>query len=234
MIPKRSFYILRHGESEANAADIIAGGGLDSPLNDMGRGQAHCLREAIKFLEETRPDRIYHSHQSRARETAQIVNEALGLDMHEHPHIHEHFVGEWEGQPGELFGDRLRAGETPPGGESPDEFSECVRGAFTEILEGKPEETPLVVCHGGVFAALGRLFNRRINRISNCHLHFFEALSFGDDEPTQAQLAPPAEEAVQVPFRIWHYDVEDGKLKRRPSPHCPSQDTAEALEKEKV
>jgi len=206
MIPHRSFYLLRHGESEANAAGMIAGGELDSPLNETGLAQARALRDAIAAL-DGKPQRVYHSHQQRARDTAHIVNEALGLDIHEHPHIHEHLVGEWEGRPGHEYGDRLHAGEHPPGGESPMEFSHRVAGAFNEIFDTHPEETLMIVCHGGVFSAIGRLWDHRITGVNNCHLHYFEAVTDGPEGTA---------------WRIWHFDVTPGGLRRDVSPYCPS------------
>lgn len=206
MVPHRSFYLLRHGESEANAAGLIAGGEFDSPLNETGRGQARALRDAIHHL-DLKPQRVYHSHQQRARETAQIVNETLALDIHEHPHIHEHLVGEWEGLPGAEFGDRLRNMEPPPGGETAMAFSRRIAGAFTEIFGKHPDETLMIVCHGGVFSAFARLWGHRITGIQNCHLHYFEAVM---DEPDGAT------------WRVWHYDVTDDGLERAVSPHCPS------------
>lgn len=206
MVPHRSFYLLRHGESEANAAGLIAGGGFDSPLNETGRAQARALRDAIDAL-DLKPQRVYHSHQKRARETAQIVNEALALDIHEHPHIHEHMVGEWEGKPGEEYGDRLRNMEPPPGGETAMEFSHRVGGAFAEIFDNHPDETLMIVCHGGVFSAFARLWDHRIVGIKNCHLHYFEAVNDGPDG---------------AKWRIWHYDVTPEGLERAVSPHCPT------------
>lgn len=206
MIPHRSFYLLRHGESEANAAGLIAGGEFDSPLNETGLAQARSLRDAIRHLDH-KPHRVYHSHQKRARDTAHIVNEALQLDIREHPHIHEHLVGEWEGRPGLEYGDRLRAGEHPPGGESPMQFSQRIAGAFNEIFDNHPDETLMIVCHGGVFSAFARLWEHRITGINNCHLHYFEA-----DTAIPEKLA----------WRVWHFDVTPDGLERVVSPHCPS------------
>ena len=36
----KKIYFMRHGQSEANAAKVVAGGGMDSPLTRLGMEQA--------------------------------------------------------------------------------------------------------------------------------------------------------------------------------------------------
>lgn len=65
MIIARHFYMIRHGETEANAAQIMAGS-MDTPLTENGITQA---KEAAKIVEalNIKPQAIVHSHLSRAR-----------------------------------------------------------------------------------------------------------------------------------------------------------------------
>ena len=51
MLPAKAFYLIRHGESEANKAQIAAGGGIDSPLTEKGQQQAKDLAPLIASLE---------------------------------------------------------------------------------------------------------------------------------------------------------------------------------------
>ena len=63
-------YLMRHGESEANRLGLS---GMDMPLTDKGRRQAH---------ETPLPDgitQVVSSTLRRAKETAEIVAERLGL-----------------------------------------------------------------------------------------------------------------------------------------------------------
>ena len=41
--------MIRHGETEANAAEIMAGS-MDSPLNQTGIKQAHAVKNIIKHI----------------------------------------------------------------------------------------------------------------------------------------------------------------------------------------
>ena len=61
---------IRHGESEANLRGVFAGGDDDTPLTDIGRGQAIKAGRSI-FGEKI--DAIISSPLSRTKETAQLV-----------------------------------------------------------------------------------------------------------------------------------------------------------------
>ena len=69
-----TFYILRHGETTANAESRIQGRS-EHPLNANGRAQALDLAE---YLRDKGIRRLFHSPLSRAAETAGIVAEGLG------------------------------------------------------------------------------------------------------------------------------------------------------------
>jgi len=72
-VPTR-FYILRHGETTANAEKRIQGLS-EYPLNENGRLQAAGLAE---YLRSRSIRRLLHSPLSRAAETAYIVADRLG------------------------------------------------------------------------------------------------------------------------------------------------------------
>lgn len=205
MLPAKPFYLLRHGESEANAAGLTAGGGFDSPLNEKGRGQARALSSVIHSI-NIRPAVVYHSSMSRARETAQIVNTPLKLEMRETHHLREHEVGGWERVPWEITRPLFERRENPPGGETMAQFAQRIQSIITDILNSDPR-LPLMVAHGGVFAALGALYEYGMSHIQNCHLHYFE----------------PCAEFDPFPWRVWQFDVEGAELVRRPAPFCLSQ-----------
>lgn len=44
----KTIYFMRHGQSEANAAKLVAGGGLDSPLTRLGMVQAAKVGRQLK------------------------------------------------------------------------------------------------------------------------------------------------------------------------------------------
>src|SRR4051812_28946520 len=73
MLAERSFYYLRHGETDWNRAHR-AQGHNDIPLNETGIAQA---RAAIAALAGCGIATVCTSPLSRARTTAEIINEAL-------------------------------------------------------------------------------------------------------------------------------------------------------------
>ena len=47
MLEKKSFYFVRHGQSEHNQRGLVAGGKTDSPLTEKGIAQALDLKDKI-------------------------------------------------------------------------------------------------------------------------------------------------------------------------------------------
>lgn len=193
MIPAKHFYMIRHGQTEANLNRIMAGS-LDSPLTALGRQQADEARIIIEQL-EVKPTRIIHSNLSRARDTAHIINTNLGLPMDEDPDIAEIHVGELEGAPWEAcqFFDEFI---DPPSGETFPQFFQRIQRAKKRALENNPGPV-LIVCHGGVFRALWKMYGHNMAGVRNCHLHEFM----------------PLPERKTFPFLSHVYDY-DGKLVR--------------------
>lgn len=187
MVPLKHFYMIRHGETEANAARIMAGS-LDSPLTDNGRRQAREAAGLISAL-SVRPTLIVHSPLSRARETASIINDQMGLPMVEEAEIAEWHVGDWEGQSYDLCLDLFKGSMDAPNGETFNNFSERVRRAKNRILK-RSELSPLIVSHGGVFRAFGNIYGIPAPGVANCKLYEFE----------------PYENETRFPWKVWTYE----------------------------
>ncbi len=170
MIPAIPFYMIRHGESEANLGQY-ASGHVDVALTPKGLEQARAAAKIVAAL-EVKPSVIVHSHLQRARITAQIINEGLGLPMFEHPEIAEQMYGDWEGVTWETTRQPIRDGIDPPNGETHADFYQRVKGAITSFVNGH-EGPILIVCHGGVFRAFGGLYKSPMTGIENCSLHHF-------------------------------------------------------------
>ena len=143
---ERKFYFLRHGETESNRLQTIAGS-TDVALNETGRSQARAAVEMVRPLGITL---VVSSAQLRARDTATVVAEALMLPRVVLPGLAERNWGELEGKPRAL---RVR-GVTPPGAESAEQHVSRTRAALAEI---NARGTPLVVAHSGTVRALCRL-----------------------------------------------------------------------------
>lgn len=136
---QQPFWFLRHGETTANAADIIAGA-TDSPLTETGLVQA---RRAAECLAAEPIAAIWTSPLSRARHTAEVVARQLDVRLIVHPGLAERNWGAWEGQPRAS----LDRSATPPGGESPEAFRLRTRAALATIDGPFPV---LIVAHSGI------------------------------------------------------------------------------------
>ncbi len=170
MLPATPFYMIRHGESTANLGQF-ASGHVDVPLTEKGLEQARSAALIVAAL-PIKPTIIIHSHLQRARNTALIINEKLGLEMIEDPNIAEQHYGEWEGVSWEHSRQPIRDGIDPPKGETHAAFHERVRQTVEKYVTSYPEPV-LFVCHGGVFRAFGALYNNPITGTENCCLHAF-------------------------------------------------------------
>jgi probable phosphoglycerate mutase len=179
--------LTRHGETDWNAERRWQGHS-DPPLNERGRGQARELAAALDGV-----DVIYSSDLARARETAEILAERLGLEVRLDPRLRERSFGAWEGQTWEELeqghADALRRwqeGEThgPEDAEPYEEFSRRVESFLEDVVRRHPDEQVLVVAHGGPIRAIQALaegldFGRdhlRIPSPANCGLSRYAVL----------------------------------------------------------
>ena len=85
--------LVRHGETDWNADGRLQGH-TDRPLSDFGRRQARQLADELAGEDL---EAIYASDLARARETAEIVGEQLGLPVVLEPDLREKDWGTWEG-----------------------------------------------------------------------------------------------------------------------------------------
>ena len=83
----------RHGETDWNFEGRLQGH-TDRPLNAYGREQAEALAGRLAREDVAA---IYASDLARARETAEIVGERLGLPVVLDPDLREKDWGTWEG-----------------------------------------------------------------------------------------------------------------------------------------
>jgi broad specificity phosphatase PhoE len=148
---------LRHGETDWNAQGLIQGR-TDIPLNETGRAQA---RERAAELVAHRPpvDVIYASPLKRARETAEIIQQALGAPLYFDDRLMEQCFGRLEGVPrtrlagGSVFGHWDALGEAEflrQGAETFPALYERAGDFLEEIGEKHAGQTVLVVAHGCV------------------------------------------------------------------------------------
>lgn len=172
ILPAKPFYMMRHGQTEANAAEVMAGS-TDSPLTQLGIEQAYAAQKVIKEISDL-PVKIFHSHLSRARDTAKIVNEFLQVDMVEDADFAEICAGDMEGRPWSDCLDIFDGWVQTPGGEHPDDFFKRIKRAKERALIETEDGSPLIVCHGGVMRAFGAIYGADAPALfRNAHLYEF-------------------------------------------------------------
>jgi broad specificity phosphatase PhoE len=87
--------LVRHGQTDWNREPARCMGWAEVGLNETGRGQARDLGRALK---SRGVQLVVTSHLVRARETAEILHEELGVDLPlvVDPRLAESHRGEWE------------------------------------------------------------------------------------------------------------------------------------------
>ncbi|MBO4883790.1 MAG: histidine phosphatase family protein [Clostridia bacterium] len=150
-------YLIRHGESEANAGGYHSGWAPVS-LTEKGRSQA---RETAALIENVPFDRIVASDLKRAQQTAQIIfpNRAIeyNADIREldTSHLFGRLVSDLKKEMGETYLNARRTFDYGPlGCESQAAFLVRVR-RFFDGMASMDCERAAVVAHAGVIRALG-------------------------------------------------------------------------------
>lgn len=158
------FYLLRHGRTAHNAADLIAGA-TDAPLDDEGRRQAEA---AARHWQALPIGRLHVSPLLRARQTAKaLLKRRPDLRPQPAPLLAERNWGLWEGQPRAI----LDRDATPQGGESPQAFRARISAACAAIPAPAPGEAPpLLIAHSGTAREIAALLDVPFIRPPNCAL----------------------------------------------------------------
>jgi broad specificity phosphatase PhoE len=151
MLPLVPFYFLRHGETDWNR-DRRLQGQIDIPLNATGETQAQTARAVAATLGLKS---IAASSLSRARRTAEIVNDGLGLGVTEFADLREFGCGPYEGSTDGSWLEDWHADRIVAGPESFEAFRARVGAAMLVAL--RLDHPVLIVAHGGVFWALQHL-----------------------------------------------------------------------------
>ena len=151
--------LLRHGQTDSNAAGIVQGH-LPVPLNDLGHRQAALLAVRLKAAVPA-IGRLISSDLPRAAQTAQPIAQALGLPIEFDVAWRERLLGEFQGRPvGERRTWSLATGEeTPPGAESVGAFESRVRTVLDAIEPPADGAAVAVVTHGGPVRVVLRMLN---------------------------------------------------------------------------
>ena len=184
-----AFWFLRHGETDWNA-EGRSQGRTDIPLNSIGLAQAERAARTLAGIGGIAA--IVASPLVRARVTAEIAAEPLGLPVQLDDGLMEVNFGEQEGQPmGDWYDDWIAGDYTPAGAET---FAELLARAVAAVNRATARPGPvLIVAHGALFRALRLAFGHEPNvRTPNALPIRCEPPAGGGDAwtLTPARLAP--------------------------------------------
>jgi probable phosphoglycerate mutase len=182
--PRRRIVILRHGETDHNAAGIWQGQ-LDTELSERGIAQAEAAGPALSALA---PDRIVTSDLRRAARTAEAVGRACGIPVTADPRFREIHAGQWQGltnadvsrdfpeqRAAVLRGEDIKRGID---GESMGEVLARVRDGLADVIGAmEPGKCVIVSTHGAAARAVAaallevdlELAWRVLGSFGNCH-----------------------------------------------------------------
>lgn len=181
---KRSFYFIRHGQTDWNKEKRLQGS-TDIPLNETGIEQAHLAAENCKDLPI---DIIISSPLERAYKTAEIVNKDFDVEIIQDDRLSEKNYGIFEGK---LLIERdewakeviaktpdveLEANGFPviEDAEPYEDFVYRVEEALNEYLEKFEGKNIMIVAHAGVFRALHRAIFGENHQPKNAKPFLFE------------------------------------------------------------
>ena len=161
------YYVMRHGQSEANVAGIIASdpsvGCTAYGLTDTGKTQA--LESIASSSDITANTHILSSDFLRARETADIVHKAIKgkYPLHFTEKLRERFFGELNGQSDRHYQDVWTLDKDNPdhheyGAESANDVVARTAQLISVLEKQFSNETFLLVAHGDVLQLLQTWF----------------------------------------------------------------------------
>ena len=158
----KKIYLIRHGQSEANAEGRVQGW-LDSPLSRLGHRQAQSLARRLQNAEPAF-SAVFSSPLQRAAQTARILVDTLQCPLYFDNDLREYNMGPITGltfaEIRERFPERHRAFDRNeplphlPGAETEPDFMTRVQSCMVRIVQQVPNhQTALVVSHGGTLNA---------------------------------------------------------------------------------
>lgn len=149
-------YLIRHGKDD----DSVRGGWSDAPLTSEGITQVNQLAAKLLTADNMNVGAIYSSDLPRAKQTADILSNALNAPVIEKPEFRETNNGVLAGMdnlvaaeryPG-LYWSALEWEQCYPDGESPCRFYNRILNAWNAFKREiqKADQNVILVTHGGV------------------------------------------------------------------------------------
>ena len=174
-----SLLVIRHGQSLWNV-DERWQGRANIALSDLGVQQARLAALALGTF-----DLIASSQLDRARDTAQIIAEHLGIGpIIVDERIQETDIGPWEGLTRPEIESRwpgyMESFQKPDGFESDEAVIQRMTDGLVDIATQCQGGTGLVISHSGVIRTLRRVMNvsnPRLPNLGGCWFHIDENAS---------------------------------------------------------
>lgn len=142
-LPRKPFYFIRHGETDANVDMDTKRVDIDLPLNDRGKNQA---RSAQKLHTNLSLSSVCYSPIQRAVETKDILVSALKLEQFELEDLSECKAHIWT---------KMVRIEEGSGYHACHEVENFIQRAMRGLVTALKQDSPtLVVAHGGIHWAL--------------------------------------------------------------------------------
>lgn len=148
----QSIFFIRHGESEANAAHVIAGQD-PSPLTELGRSQ---IQEAISWAKQQNMefDVIASSPIDRCAQTAQLLAEAFNYPQQKIVYsddLVERGSGQFVGQPTDVYYESPEQIAVKEYGVEPlEELHARAQRVIQWLAQAYPDKKVLLVSHSGI------------------------------------------------------------------------------------
>ena len=171
----KTLYMMRHGQTLFNQKRLMQGW-CDSPLTELGKRQARCVKEYLENNEIVF-DGAYASSSERACDTLEIVT---SLPYQRLKGLKEWNFGVFEGKdeclnPPLPYGDFFKGF----GGESEMELRERMNQTLTAIMNKEDHHIVLAVSHGAACAQFYRAWEeyakvKKTERFYNCCILKYE------------------------------------------------------------
>jgi broad specificity phosphatase PhoE len=145
--------LVRHGQSDWNAAGLMQGQTAHPALTELGHRQA---ASAARELAAARPGALISSDLARAVQTAEHCARATGLPVRTTQDLREQGYGVLEGRPSHELWDLVDWTDphwAAEGGESLAQLHARVAGFLTRLRTDPPADVVALVTHGDTIRA---------------------------------------------------------------------------------
>lgn len=162
-----SLSIIRHGQTDWNLARRLQGR-TDIPLNETGREQARDVGRELA-ASGRHWDVLVSSPLSRARETAEIIGEAMGLELSRtYEDLIERSFGDIEGYDCSHMTEEDRHAFMEQHGEGTANVVARGVALLQQIVDDYPGQNVMIVSHGSfIRLTAGHILNRKLRSLEN-------------------------------------------------------------------